>query len=171
MSFFERPHRLMSSSSVVMGLKPETLREIDDYAVWMDKVRAELVAVYGEQALESDVSHITYATSDNPTRFSSCITRDVFERLRDYKAMLGKIDSINRELTEKTRLEEIMEAAIGQDTHDGKSLRQQQRDLLKLKASIAQLTRQEAELKYQLACVSPQLKNVFKADAVCISFA
>ncbi|KAG5467087.1 hypothetical protein LSCM1_01268 [Leishmania martiniquensis] len=170
MSFFERPHRLMSASSVVMGLKPETLREIDDYAVWMEKVRAELVAIYGEGAMESEVSHITYATSDDPTHFSSRITGEVFERLRGYKALLGKADSIKRQRADKMQLQEVMEAAIRLDTHGGKSLRQQQRDLRRLKESIAQLNRQEAEAKYQLACLSPQLKNIFMADAIRVCF-
>ncbi|CAG9582864.1 conserved hypothetical protein [Leishmania major strain Friedlin] len=171
MSLFERPHRLMSVSSVVMGLKPETLREVDDYAVWMGKLRAELVRVYGEQFMQSEVSDITYATSDNPNHFSSCITEGLFEHLRSYKALLANTDSINKQLAERTELQQLIESSISQNTEGGKALRQQQRELRNVKDSIVQLTRQAAELKYQLACLSQQLTNVFKAEVVRVSFA
>ncbi|CAJ1012437.1 hypothetical protein Q4I28_007750 [Leishmania naiffi] len=169
MSLFERPHRLTSVSSVVMGLNPATLREIDDYAMWMDEVHAELAGVYGEQAMQWKVSDITYATSDNPNRFSSRITQGLFESLHDYKALLEKIDAVTTQLAEQTQLQELIETAISQDTEGGKSLRKQKRELRSLKANIIQLTRQGAELKYQLACLSQQLSHVFKAKVVRIS--
>lgn len=171
MSLFERPHRLMSVSSVVIGLKPETLREVDDYAVWMEKLRGELVRVYGEQLMQSEVSDITYATGDNPNHFSSRITEGLFEDLRAYKALLASTDSINKQLTERTELQQLIESAISQNTEGGRALRQQQRELRSVKDSIVQLTRQAAELKYQLSCLSQQLTNVFQAEAVRVSFA
>ncbi|GET93028.1 hypothetical protein, conserved [Leishmania tarentolae] len=171
MSLFERPHRLMSVSSVVMELKPETLREVDDYAVWMEKLRAELVKVYGEGAMSSDVVDITYATSDHPNRFSSRITESLFERLRDYKALLGKADSVNKEMAETTQLQQLIESAINENTEGAKALRQKRRELRNVKENMARLTRQAAELKYQLTCFSQQLTNVFNAEAVRVSFA
>lgn len=170
MSLFERPHRLQSATSVVMGLKPEALREVDDYAVWMDKVHAELTGVYGELAAQSAVRDITYATSDEPTHFSSRITQDLFERLRDYKALLIKAEALGKQLAEQSQLCTMMEASISQSTEGGKALRHQQRELRTLKANLTQMTRQEAELKYQLACLSQQLTNVFKAEVVRVSF-
>ncbi|KAG5492924.1 hypothetical protein JKF63_01504 [Porcisia hertigi] len=169
MSLFERPHRLKSVSSVVIGLKPEMLREFDDYAVWMEKLHEELLAVYGMQATESEVLDITYATSDNPTHFSSRITQDVFARLRDYKMLCSKIDSISTQLKEETQRRDLTETMISQNEEGGKSLRQQQRELRNLNASIAELTKQEAELRYELSCLSQQVANVFKAEAIRVS--
>lgn len=169
MSLFERPHRSFSSVDVVMGLKPEALREVDDYAVWLEKVEAELVAVYGPQITHLTLSDIFYATRDAPTNFSSRISQDMFERLREYKAILTQLDDVTAQLADQTKLHQLAEAELAAAEAAGDSLRQPQRNLRAAKAKMLQLRGEVGNLQYERDRLSQQLCNVFKAEYVRVS--
>lgn len=169
MSLFERPHRCFSSFDVVMGLKPEALREVDDYGVWVEKVEAELVAVYGAQVAHLTLADIFYATRDAPTTFASRISEDMFERLRAYKAVLQQLDDVSAQLADQTKHHQLAEAELAAAEAAGVSLRQPQRNLRAVKARLAQLRGDASNVQYERDCLSQQLGNVFKAEYVRVS--
>lgn len=169
MSLFERPHRSFSSYDVVMGLKPEALREVDDYDVWMDKVQAELVAVYGDEWAHLTSADIFYSTREAPSLFSSRISAETFQRLREYKTVLASLEKVTAQVEEQTKALQQAEAALTSAKEAGDSLRMPQRNVRTMKAKLTQLRHEEGELNYQRMCLSQQLCNVFKAVYVRVS--
>ncbi|KPA86643.1 hypothetical protein ABB37_00748 [Leptomonas pyrrhocoris] len=169
MSLFERPHRYFSTNDVVMGVKAEALGEVDDYSAWVEKVAAELAAVYGEQVAHLSLADTFYSTSDAPTTFSSRISAEVFQRLGDYKAVLARIDDVDAQLAEQMQLESATEAELAAAKQARVSSRQLQRTLRAIKAKVTQLRQETDNLIYERACLSQQLVNVFKAEYVRVS--
>jgi hypothetical protein len=171
MSLFERPHRSFSAYDVVMGLKPEALREVDDYNTWVEKVEAELVAVYGAQLKDVTLSGIFYATRDAPTTFASRISAEVFQRLREYKTLLTHIDDVQARTAEQEVLQHMAEAELAAAQAAGESVRAPQRNVRAVKAKVTQLRQEAEKLNYERARLSQQLGNVFKAEYVRVSLA
>ncbi|KPI83042.1 hypothetical protein ABL78_7941 [Leptomonas seymouri] len=169
MSLFERPHRSFSTYDVVLGLKNEALREVDDYTTWVEKVEAELVAVYKDQVAHLTLADIYYATRDAPNTFSSRISDEMFQRLREHKAVLAHIEDVSGQLTEQEKLLQLAEAELAAAEEAGKSVRQPLRTLRAVKAKVTELRREADTLSYERDCLSQQLGNVFKARFMRVS--
>lgn len=166
MSLFERPHRCACTTYVDMELKPEALREVDDYDVWLSKVKDELLAVYGKQR-SMDIQQMTYATCEAPSAFASQISAEMFDRLREHKAAVGDLEARRKELEEQQQMHDFFDAERARRPN-GQLQRSERKEALAVDEKIAQLKKEIVAKEYTIACLSQVLSNVFKAEVVRI---